>query len=201
MPKILSIARGRAQQLAPAAFERSGSTVASGIVKSPVSTLEDPAPVTVGPLGIEHDEQADPTVHGGRDKAIYAYASEHYPVWQTLRRQALQDETLLPYGFMGENLTLAGLTEGDVYIGDVITVGRGADAVILRITAPREPCFKFNRRMGFNQAAKMMVQSGYTGFYLEVMRTGILRAGDPVTVAPGERVITLLEQHRLTTRR
>ena len=147
------------------------------------------------------DEQADLTVHGGRDKAIYAYPIEHYPIWRTIREQATHIDEDLPHGFMGENLTITGLFENRVWIGDVLEIGEaGTSAPRLRITAPREPCFKFNARMGFKHAARMMVQSGYTGFYLEVLSTGQIAAGDAIRVVPGAREVTVEEMHRLITR-
>lgn len=177
------------------------SRVMSAIYKNSVSSLEDPRPVAVGWLGLEGDEQADPTVHGGRDKALYAYPVEHYPVWRTIRMQALALDEALPFGAMGENLSISGVTESSIWIGDVISIG-AADApkVVVRVAAPRAPCFKLNARLGFRQAAQMMVESGYVGFYLEVMQTGTLRAGDSLKVVPGERVVRVDEMHRLNTR-
>ena len=179
-------------------------TVMSGIRKSPVSTLSDPRAVEVRWLGFAGDEQADLSVHGGRDKAVYAYPVEHYPTWRTIRQQAAHIDEDLPYGFAGENLTIAGLFENRVWIGDVLEIGgakeEGTSALRLRVTAPREPCFKFNARMGFKHAARMMVQSGYTGFYLEVLTTGKMAAGDAIRVVPGAREVTVEEMHRLITR-
>jgi MOSC domain-containing protein YiiM len=174
--------------------------VRSAIHKSSVSSLAEPHAVKVGWLGLEGDEQADPSVHGGRDKALYAYPHEHYAVWRTIRMQALKLDEELPYGSLGENLTLTGLTESAVWIGDVIAFGPvQAPSVVARVASPRAPCFKLNARLGFKHAAKMMVQSGYTGFYLEVMETGSLRAGDEIRVLPGERVMRVDEMHRRNT--
>jgi MOSC domain-containing protein YiiM len=174
--------------------------VLSAIVKTPVSVVDDPQPVAVGLLGLDGDEQADLSVHGGRDKAVYAYPVEHYPVWRTLRMQALKIDEALPLGSMGENLTLSGLTEDRVWIGDVVTIGSALEsAVVMRVAAPRSPCFKFNHRMGFKHASKMMVQSGYTGFYLQVMRPGLVKAGDRVSITPGARLMRVDEQHRFNT--
>jgi MOSC domain-containing protein YiiM len=91
------------------------ATVVSGIRKSAVSTLAEPTRIDVGPLGLVGDEQADLTVHGGRDKAVYAFPIEHYPVWQTMRAQATTIDEPLPPGFMGENLTVEGLLENRVW--------------------------------------------------------------------------------------
>lgn len=169
--------------------------VHSAIVKHPLSTLADPRPVDVGTLGIAGDEHADRTVHGGPAKAVYLYPAEHYPVWQTMRRQAGHAEPL-PHGWLGENLTIEGLTEHFVWVGDVLRVGN----VALRVESARSPCFKFDARMGFAHASKMMNQSGYTGFYCSVECAGTVSAGDVMTLSQGDRVVSVAEAHRLRVR-
>ncbi|HEY1129880.1 MAG TPA: MOSC domain-containing protein [Roseateles sp.] len=144
--------------------------------------------VAVSPLGLEGDEQADLTVHGGPSKAIYAYPHVHYAFWQTVRGQA-QVEGLLQPGDCGENLTLDGLLESRVWLGDVL---RFPDCELI-VSEPRYPCFKFNAHMGFNQAAKLMVQSGYCGFYLAVKREGSLAAGQAFELLPGPREVGIVE--------
>jgi MOSC domain-containing protein YiiM len=169
-----------------------GRRVMTGIGKRAVA-----GPVAVQPLGLAGDEQADLTVHGGLGKAVYAYPSEHYAFWQTVRSQArvsLWDE-LLPPGSLGENLTLAGLLENQVWIGDVL---RFPDCE-LAVSEPRFPCFKFNAAMGFNQAAKLMVANGWCGFYLAVRTPGTLRAGEAFTLIPGPRDIGIPELFRAGT--
>jgi len=150
--------------------------------------------VAVRPLGLEGDEQADLSVHGGLAKAVYAYPSEHYPFWQTVRAQAKVSlwEAPLPSGFLGENLTLAGLLESQAWVGDVL---RFADCD-LAVSEPRYPCFKFNAAMGFDQAGKLMAQSGWCGMYLAVRRAGTLRAGEPFTLVPGPREVGIAELFR-----
>lgn len=169
--------------------------VASGIVKTAVSTLERPEPVSVSALGLAGDEQADPSVHGGLDKAVYLYPHEHYPVWSNLRAQAGLDAVLAP-GALGENLLVQGLLETAVYVGDRLAIGD----VVLCVESARQPCYKFNARMGFAHASKMMVQSGYTGFYCSVVRQGKLTAGDPILIQPGDRVVTVEQSHRIRNR-
>ena len=147
--------------------------------------------VSVRPLGLEGDEQADPTVHGGLAKAVYAYPVEHLPFWQDRRRQAgvsLFDETLPP-GFLGENLSISGLLETDTWIGDRLVF---PDAV-LRITAPREPCFKFNAVMALPDAGRLMMQALCSGFYLAVERSGSLCAGQTFELLPGPRGLRVSE--------
>ena len=141
--------------------------------------------VPVMPLGLFGDEQADLSIHGGLEKAVYAYPSEHYAFWQDARRHAglgrIDDS--LPHGSLGENLTLAGLLETGVWAGDVLRFAHCE----LRVTVPREPCYKFNASIGFARASKMMAQSGFCGFYLAVETPGTLRAGESFELIAGRR--------------
>ncbi len=191
--RILSVNVGK---VAPLLVDDRGALkkqVMSGIRKTPVSTLSHAHHIAVNPSGLEGDEQADASVHGGRDKAVYVYPYEHYAVWETMRLQVLKVDEKLPHGFMGENLTVTGLDETKVWVGDVLEIGSAR----FRVVSPRQPCYKFNARMGFKQASRMMVQSGYTGFYLEVLETGHLQAGDSITIKPGDRDLRLDEMHRM----
>ncbi|TNO75923.1 MOSC domain-containing protein, partial [Campylobacter coli] len=95
----------------------------------------------------------------------------------------------LPHGMLGENLTIEGLLEADVWIGDVL---RFPDCD-LAVSEPRHPCFKFQHVMGFKHATKMMVQSGFCGFYLAVRRPGTLAAGDELAALPGPREVNIRE--------
>jgi len=169
--------------------EINGQKVMTGIGKRAVqNTLE------VKPLGLEGDEQADLSVHGGLPKAVYAYPSEHYPFWQTVRAQAkvaAWDDTLPP-GSLGENLTIAGMLESQAWIGDVLRFPNCE----LAVSEPRFPCFKFNAAMGFNQAAKLMVANGWCGFYLAVRVPGTLTAGDNFELIPGPREVGIPELFR-----
>lgn len=158
--------------------------IASAIHKMPVA-----GPVEVGRLGLAGDEQADLTVHGGLDKAVYAYPLEHYAFWEERRAAVLKRPAPLPCGSMGENLTLEGVREQDLWVGDRLAIG----PVVLMVTEPRRPCFKFAAKMGFSHAVKMMVQSGFTGFYLRVLQTGTLHSGDTIHLTPGPRVVTLAQ--------
>lgn len=159
-------------------------TVLSAIGKAPVAGA-----VAVGRLGLAGDEQADPTVHGGLAKAVYAYPVEHLPFWTEQRRNhgvSLFEETLLP-GFMGENLSIEGLLEAGVWIGDELLL----PDCVLRVTDPRGPCFKLNAVMGLNTAARLMVQQGCPGFYLAVAQPGTLEAGQTFSLRPGPRGLSV----------
>jgi MOSC domain-containing protein YiiM len=179
--RLLSIQTGKVRPL------RVGErTLMSAIGKSPVDGA-----VTVGPLGLAGDEQADLSVHGGLSKAVYALPSEHLTWWQQQRQArgvTLFEETLAP-GYLGENLSLQGLLEHEVFIGDLLRF----EDVTLRVTQPREPCSKFNAVMGYAQAAKDMVQSSRSGFYLAVDVAGLLRAGESFELLPGPRATSIAQ--------
>ena len=150
-------------------------------------------------LGIEGDEQADLSVHGGPAKAVYAYPAAHYPFWRTVRAQAgvaLWDEPLAP-GALGENLTIAGLVESDLFIGDLLRF----PACALAVSVPRYPCFKLNAAMGFKHASKLMVQSAWCGWYMAVREPGTIAAGERFTVVPGAREVGVAELFRARTGR
>ena len=181
MPTLLSVQTGFARRVRIG--ERS---VLTAINKQPVS-----GNVPVMPLGLMGDEQADLSIHGGLEKAIYAYPSEHYPFWRNARLSAgvsLLDESL-PHGLLGENLTLAGLLETEVWAGDVLQFANCA----LAVTVPREPCHKFNAAMGFAQATKLMATRGFCGFYLSVREAGVISAGEQFELIPGRRNVSIVQ--------
>ena len=177
--KVVSVNRARAREV------RIGDrSVLTAINKRAVE-----GPVAVGPLGLEGDEQADQSVHGGLSKAVYAYPLEHYAFWRTVRAQArvaLWDEALAA-GALGENLSLEGLLEDQLWIGDHLRLPN----CLLAVSEPRQPCFKFNAALGFKHAAKLMAESGYCGAYLAVVETGTVTAGDPIELIPGPRDVNL----------
>jgi MOSC domain-containing protein YiiM len=182
--QLLSINIGQAQPLLAG-----GRRFLSGIGKRAVQGA-----VAVGKLGLAGDEQVELSLHGGPDKAVYAYPAQHYAYWQAQRRAhgvSLFDEALPP-GFVGENLTVTGLHEDAVWIGDQLVF---ADCV-LRVTAPREPCFKFDAVMGFAQAGRQMVQTQRCGFYLSVQQSGTLTAGEAFSLEAGRRDLSVAQAIR-----
>jgi MOSC domain-containing protein YiiM len=180
---ILSVNRGK---VAPLFVSESGVTqsVISGIRKQSVDY-----PVQVGKLGIEGDEQADLTVHGGLEKAVYLYPHEHYAFWEKTHLEALKKSIQLAPGAMGENLTTIGITENDLWVGDRLKIGE----VLLEVTEPRAPCYKFAARMGFRHAVKNMLQSGFTGVYLKVIQQGSMEAKANITLLPGSREVSIAD--------
>lgn len=189
--QILSISIGKAQRLFGIDHPNYES-VLSGINKSPVSTIENPLPIAINKLGAEGDEQADLEVHGGIEKALYAYPVEHYEFWQSKYTEETGQLASWHHGQFGENLTISGITEADVFVGDTWMIGD----VILRVVKLREPCFKFNAKMGFKTAAKTMVQTAKSGWYLSVIQTGFIKAGDPIIIQSGERTINITQQNQ-----
>ena len=148
-------------------------------------------PVAVMPLGLLGDEQADLSVHGGLDKAVYAYPQEHYALLGGATQPAGCEPVRRPvaHGFLGENLTIDGLLETEVWIGDLLHF----PGCSLRVTAPREPCYKFNAVMGLRDAGRLMMEQLCPGFYLSVAQPGPIEAGQTFTLEPGTRGLRVSE--------
>jgi len=158
----------------------------TSIFKFPVA-----GPVLVKRLHLEGDKPSDLTVHGGAEKAVYAYPSEHYEFW----RQELPDVELA-WGAFGENFTTQGLLEDTVRIGDWLRIGSAE----FTVTQPRTPCFKLGIRFNRTDMVRRFLQSGRTGFYLSVSREGSVTPGDSIAVTtPSEASITVADIMRLYT--
>jgi MOSC domain-containing protein YiiM len=141
-----------------------GRTVRSAIWKAPVAGR-----VRVGRLNLEADRQADPALHGGHEKAIYVYPSEHYAFWRPLLGE-------LAWGAFGENLTTEGLLEAETRIGDELRIG----TVVLEVTQPRTPCVKLAMRFQRPALVREFSRARRSGFYCSVLREGELAAGDAI---------------------
>lgn len=133
--------------------------------------------VGVRRLNLDGDRQADLSVHGGPEKAVYVYPSEHYPFWRT--RLPNFD---LPWGAFGENLTAEGLLESEVMIGDRLAAGSAE----FQVTQPRMPCFRLGIRFGRDAMVRDFLQSRRTGFYLSVLREGEIGSGDRIELTSRE---------------
>ena len=138
--------------------------VSTGIFKQPIDGR-----VMLRTLNLDGDRQADLSVHGGRDKAVYVYPSEHYLFW----KHELP-EMELPWGMFGENLTTTALLETETHIGDRFRVGSAE----VKVTQPRMPCYKLAIRFERNDIIKRFLVSERTGFYLSVLKEGEVGAGD-----------------------
>jgi MOSC domain-containing protein YiiM len=143
-----------------------GMTVQTGIFKDPVDK-----PVTISKLNLAGDQQADLTVHGGAEKAVYAYPAEHYEYWRRKLR-----EVAFSWGKFGENLTTEGLTEDMLCIGDRLRVG----SAILMVTQPRMPCYKLALRFDRDDMIKRFLMR--SGFYFAVVEEGEVHAGSEVEI-------------------
>lgn len=185
-PRVASIHVGTVAPLGPDA-------VPSGFVKHAVSGA-----VTVNALGIAGDEQADLRVHGGPDKAVYGYASAHYVAW---RRDYPQHAGLLVPGGLGENLSIDGMTEAELCVGDVHGIG----TTRLQVCQPRQPCFKFALRFGDIHMPRAMMRNGRSGWYYRVLEPGVISPGDAVAVLERPnpnfaftRLVGLITHHNAT---
>ncbi len=159
--KLVSINIGK-----PEAVNINGQSVLTGINKKPQSE-----PIWLAKLNLMGDGQADLTVHGGEFQAVYSYPIEHYAYWEKELNQAS-----LPYGTFGENFTVSGLLETDVYVGDMYKVGHA----VIQTTMPRIPCFKFGNKVGKPDILEKFLFSGYSGFYHKVIEEGEVIAGDEI---------------------
>ncbi|MBU6450554.1 MAG: MOSC domain-containing protein [Cyanobacteria bacterium REEB67] len=166
-PAVLRICVSKAKNV-----EWNGGLVATGIFKLPVE-----GKVKVRRLNLDGDEQADLTVHGGRDKAVYAYPSEHYGYW----KQELPERDL-EWGSFGENLTTSGFDQTSLCIGDKLQIGTAQFVV----TQPRMPCFKLGIRLADPGMVRRFFRSGKWGYYLAVLEEGEIGAGDQITHLGGD---------------
>lgn len=179
VPTLISLQVG-----VPRNVTRDGQEVLTGIFKTPMEKR-----VRMRSLNLDGDRQADLSVHGGPNKAVYAYPSEHYPYW----KNELPGVNF-PWGAFGENLTTSGLLESAVCIGDRFTIGT-AEVVV---TQPRLPCFKMNLKFDRDDMVKRFLASRRTGFYLRVLREGEVGAGDEIIpVHHDENRVSVLDALRL----
>lgn len=177
--KIISVNVGR-----PKLVMRNDEPVSTGIFKEPVAGR-----VMLRTLNLDGDRQADLTVHGGPEKAVYAYPHEHYPFW----KRELPDMDL-PLGVFGENFTTEGMLESEIHIGDRFRIGSAE----LMVTQPRMPCYKLGIRFNRTDILKRFLASERTGFYFSVLSEGEVGAGDDVElIEQNTSGVTVLDVTRL----
>ena len=158
---VISVNVGR-----PRGIVWKGMTVQTAIFKEPVD-----GPVKIGKLNLAGDQQADLTVHGGLEKAVYAYPAEHYEYW----RKELP-EVAFSWGAFGENLTTEGIREDSLCIGDVLRIG----SAVLMVTQPRMPCYKLDLRFARDDMIKRFLMSGRSGFFFSVIEPGEVTTGSKI---------------------
>ena len=164
----------------PKEVSYNGERIKTGIFKEPVSGR-----TMMRRLNLDGDGQGDPTVHGGIHKAVYVYPIEHYDYW---KQELGRDD--LTYGKFGENLTVEGMLEDTVHIGDVFRIGEA----LVEVSQPRVPCFKLGIKMRDPQIVKPFLQSERVGFYVRVLEEGKVGAGDAIErTKVGEGQMTVKE--------
>ncbi|WP_235847654.1 MOSC domain-containing protein [Paenibacillus tuaregi] len=177
--EIVSVNTGKVQPLM-----NHSKPANSAIVKQP--TKEE---LFLSELNLQGDEQADLVFHGGVDKALCVYSFDHYPFWEK------EFDIDLPLGAFGENLTVKGLTEEQVCIGDTFQWGEA----VVQVSQPRRPCYKISARYNIPQFTLKVTNTGYTGFYLRVLKQGMVSAGEAlVRLQRHDAGITIAEVNRIT---
>jgi MOSC domain-containing protein YiiM len=162
-PRVISIHVGKVTPLG-------SEGVPSGFAKHAIT-----GPISVTPLGLRGDEQADLRVHGGPDKAVYGYGASHYAAW---RSEYPQHSQLLVPGGLGENLAIENMTEAHLCVGDTHSIGTAR----LQVCQPRQPCFKFALRFNDTELPKAMIRNGRSGWYYRVLTPGVISPGDQVVL-------------------
>ena len=177
--KVLSVHVGSLQEML-----RNGKKIQTGIFKQPTEGR-----IEVKQLGLEGDQQANKKLHGGVYKAICVYPSEHYDLW----KEELGNPGL-SFGDFGENLTTAGLMEGDICLGDRLRIG----SVEMVVTQPREPCITLNARLDTKDLSARIRKSGRSGFYCSVEREGTIENGDSIEyISRDENKVSVSDFNRI----
>ncbi|RIA10361.1 MOSC domain-containing protein YiiM [Flavobacteriaceae bacterium MAR_2010_72] len=162
----------------PKTIEWNGRTVTTGIFKIPTNT-----PIYLDVESVKNDEISDRKVHGGEFKACYLFSADQYPYWKNLYPNLKWN-----YGMFGENLTVKGLNEKHIHIGDIYKIG----TAIVQVTQPREPCYKLGVKFGNQAVLKEFISHGYPGTYVRILEKGFVSVGDRIDLIQkaSERVST-----------
>ena len=161
-----------------------GQEVVTGIYKVPTNQ-----PIYLGKENVKDDEVTDRKYHGGEFKACYLFSENHYDYWKNL-----YPDLNWNYGMFGENLTVSGLDETKIHIGDVYKVGKA----LVQITQPREPCFKFGVKFGNQNVLKQFIEHGYPGTYVRILEEGFVKTGDVFTlIEPAKNSLTTHQFYNL----
>jgi MOSC domain-containing protein YiiM len=148
----------------PKTIQWKGKEVQTGLFKYSVDTA-----IFLGAEDVDNDHVIDRRYHGGVDKACYLYSADHYNYWQQL-----YPELEMPWGMFGENLTVEGLHEADINIGNIYKIGEA----VVQVTQPRQPCFKLQFRIPDKEIVRKFVDSGFSGVYVRVLEKGSVKTGD-----------------------
>ena len=159
-----------------------GKAVKSGIFKYSVDE-----PIQLEVEDVVNDHVIDRRYHGGVDKACYLYSADHYSYWQSL-----YPKLKMPWGMFGENLTVEGLHEAKVNIGDIFKIGEA----VVQATQPRQPCFKLEFRFNDREIVRKFVESGFSGVYVRVLEKGSVKAGDSMKLIEKKESLSIQEVYR-----
>jgi MOSC domain-containing protein YiiM len=181
----------------PREIDHKGQIISTGIFKEPIEGR-----IKLRTLNLDGDRQADLSVHGGPDKAVYTYSVEHYEYWR-----GVFPDLEMPNGMFGENLTVEGLVESEINVGDVFRIG----SAIVTATQPRMPCYKLGIKFGRMDVIKKFLASGRSGIYFKVSKEGQVSTGDSIcqitkdlnqiTISDIVRLYTIERENLQTMRR
>nr|WP_319571374.1 MOSC domain-containing protein [uncultured Draconibacterium sp.] len=164
-------------------IEWKGKEVPTGLYKFGVKQR-----IFLGKEDVEHDNVMDRRYHGGVDKACYLYSADHYQYWQNL-----YPELEMPYGMFGENLTVEGLHEKEINIGDTYKIGEA----VVQVTQPRQPCFKLQFRFNNNNIVRQFVDSGFSGVYVRILKNGHVNPGDSMQLIDKKQSLSIHQVYTL----
>ncbi|MCA1759695.1 MAG: MOSC domain-containing protein [Bacteroidales bacterium] len=154
-----------------------GKKEQTGIYKYPVEH-----PIFLGNEDVENDHVMDRKYHGGVDKACYLYSANHYTWWKNF-----YPELDMPWGMFGENLTVEGLQENEINIGDIFEIGEA----VVQATQPRQPCYKLGIRFHDPKVVKQFADSGFPGVYVRVLKNGTVKAGDKMILTEKSNSVSI----------
>ena len=152
----------------PKTFTWKGKQVTTGIYKTPTKNS-----IFLDTETVKDDEVSDRKVHGGEFKACYLFSEDHYSYWKQL-----YPDLHWSFGMFGENLTIKGLDEKLINVGDIYKIGEA----LVQITQPREPCFKFGVKFGNQQILNQFIEHGHPGTYVRILEKGHVKVGDSLTL-------------------
>lgn len=176
--KIISTNVGK-----PKTIEYKGEKITTGIFKFPVNDG-----IILGNLDVEQDHVIDRRYHGGIDKACYLYSADHYSYWQKM-----YPELQMPWGMFGENLTVAGLKESQIHIGDTFQIGE----TVVQATQPRQPCFKLEFRFNDKKIVRKFINSNFPGVYVRILKKGKVKPGDSVICTEQKNTFSVQQVYEL----
>lgn len=167
----------------PKTIRWKGKEVSTGIFKYSVD-----APIFLEIEDVVSDKVIDRRYHGGVDKACYLYSADHYKYWQNI-----YPDIKMPWGMFGENLTVEGLHEAAVNIGDIYKIGE----TLVQATQPRQPCFKLEFRIPDKTIVQKFVASGFSGIYVRVLEKGKVKSGDKMLLIEKKEALSIQKVYEL----